>query len=152
MDVWLLLRDLESGAERNRVLHLLKSRGMAHSNQVREFLLTSRGVELRDVYLGPSGALLTGSARVVLEAQEQAQALVHEQEASGRTRALERKRVALEAQIASLRAEFGVEEAELKREIAQGDACTATLAGDRVEMGRQRQDDAPASPTAETLH
>ena len=152
MDVWLLLRDLESGAERNRVLHLLKSRGMAHSNQVREFLLTGRGVELRDVYLGPSGALLTGSARVVLEAQEQAQALVREQEASGRTRALERKQAALEAQIAALRAEFGVEEAELKRGIAQGAARTAMLAGDRVEMGRQRQDDAPAPTATEKLN
>jgi circadian clock protein KaiC len=152
MDVWLLLRDLESGAERNRVLHLLKSRGMAHSNQVREFLLTGRGVELRDVYLGPSGALLTGSARVVLEAQEQAQALVREQEASGRTRALERKQAALEAQIAALRAEFGVEEAELKRGIAQGAARTAMLAGDRVEMGRQRQDEAPALPATEKLN
>jgi circadian clock protein KaiC len=152
MDVWLLLRDLESGAERNRVLHLLKSRGMAHSNQVREFLLTGHGVELRDVYLGPSGALLTGSARVVLEAQEQAQALVREQETSGQTRALERKRTALEAQIAALRAEFGVEEAELKRGIAQGDARTAMLAGDRVEMGRQRQNEEPAPPAAEQLN
>ena len=152
MDVWLLLRDLESGAERNRVLHLLKSRGMAHSNQVREFLLTGRGVELRDVYLGPSGALLTGSARVALEAQEQAQALVREQESSGRTRALERKRAAVEAQIAAIRAEFGVEEAELKRGIAQGDARTAMLAGDRAEMGRQRQDEAPALPATEKLN
>lgn len=152
MDVWLLLRDLESGAERNRVLHLLKSRGMAHSNQVREFLLTGRGVELRDVYLGPSGALLTGSARVVLEAQEQAQALLREQEGAGRTRTLERKRAALEAQIAALRAEFDVEEAELKRGIAQGDARTAMLAGDRVEMGRQRQDDAPALPATEHIN
>lgn len=152
MDVWLLLRDLESGAERNRVLHLLKSRGMAHSNQVREFLLTGRGVELRDVYLGPSGALLTGSARVVLEAQEQAQALLREQEGAGRTRTLERKRAALEAQIAALRAEFDVEEAELKRGIAQGDARTAMLAGDRAEMGRQRQDDAPTLPATEILN
>ena len=143
------IRDSESGAERNRVLHLLKSRGMAHSNQVREFLLTGHGVELRDVYLGPSGALLTGSARVVLEAQEQAQALVREQETSGQTRALERKRTALEAQIAALRAEFGVEEAELKRGIAQGDARTAKLAGDRVEMGRQRQ--ATVTATRKTL-
>ena len=112
---------------------------MAHSNQVREFLLTDRGVELRNVYLGPSGILLTGSARGALEAQEQAQFLVREQEASGRTRALERKRAALEAQVAALRAEYGVEEAELQREITQGDARTAKLAGDRVEMGRQRK-------------
>ena len=144
MDTWLLLRDLECGAERNRVLHLLKSRGMAHSNQVREFLLTDRGVELREVYLGPSGALLTGSARGALEAQEQAQALLREQESAALTRALERKRDALEAQIVALRADFGIEEAELLQGIAQGEARTAMLAGDRIEIGRQRQDHAPA--------
>jgi circadian clock protein KaiC len=103
---------------------------------------------LRNVYLGPSGILLTGSARGALEAQEQAQALVREQEASGRTRALERKRDALEAQIAALRAEYGVEETELQRGIAQGDARAAMLAGDRVEMGRQRQ--APTTATRKT--
>ncbi len=145
MDTWLLLRDIECGAERNRVLHLLKSRGMAHSNQVREFLLTDRGVELREVYLGPSGALLTGSARGALEAQEQAQAVVRKQEGAGLTRALERKRDALEAQITALRAEFSIEEAELQRGIAQGEARIAMLAGDRVEIGRQRQGEAPTT-------
>jgi len=145
MDTWLLLRDIECGAERNRVLHLLKSRGMAHSNQVREFLLTDSGVELREVYLGPSGALLTGSARGALEAQEQAQAVVRKQEGAGLTRALERKRDALEAQITALRAEFSIEEAELQRGIAQGEARIAMLAGDRVEIGRQRQGEAPTT-------
>jgi len=64
MDAWLLLRDVQNGAERNRVLHLVKSRGMAHSNQVREFLLTDHGVELRDVYVGPSGSC-SPAARVM---------------------------------------------------------------------------------------
>ncbi len=71
IDTWLLLRDIEIGGERNRGLYILKSRGMAHSNQIREFLLTDHGVELRDVYVGPSG-VLTGSARLAQEAQEQA--------------------------------------------------------------------------------
>ena len=55
MDTWLLLRDIEVDGERNRGLYILKSRGMAHSNQIREFLLTDHGVELLDVYLGPAG-------------------------------------------------------------------------------------------------
>jgi circadian clock protein KaiC len=149
MDAWLLLRDMQNGAERNRVLHLLKSRGMAHSNQVREFLMTDRGVELRDVYVGPSGDLIMGSARMALEAQERAQSLVREQETSGKKRSLVRKRQAMEAQIAVLRAEFGIEEAELKRGIAQADARTAMLAGDRVQIGRLRlADAAPARKTA----
>jgi len=72
-----LLRNLESNGERNRGLYVLKSVGMAHSNQIREFLLTDHGVQLRDVYVGPSG-LLTGSARVAQEAVEQAEVLQRE--------------------------------------------------------------------------
>ena len=69
MDAWLLLRDIESGGERNRGLYILKARGVAHSNQIREFLLTDHGVALREVYLGEAG-LLTGSARVTQEAKD----------------------------------------------------------------------------------
>ena len=71
MDTWLLLRDLELGGERNRSLYILKSRGMSHSNQLREFLLTNQGVDLLDVYLGSEG-VLTGSARLAQEAREKA--------------------------------------------------------------------------------
>ena len=144
MDTWLLLRDVQNGAERNRLLHLVKSRGMAHSNQVREFLLTDHGVELRDVYAGPSGDLLAGSARDALEAQEKAQTLVREQEIEGKEQELERKRQALEAQIASLRAEFEVEQAEAAKTIGQDQTRAGVLAGDRVEMARLRQADAIA--------
>lgn len=152
MDAWLLLRDLENGAERNRVMHLLKSRGMAHSNQVREFLLTDRGVELRDVYLGPSGALLTGSARYALEAQEKARNLAREQEIEGKQRALERKREALEARIAALRAEFDAEQVELLKTIDQDQLAAGVLATDRRQMSRLRQADASAPSPASPLN
>src|SRR5579863_3095701 len=72
IDTWILLRDIEIGGERNRGLHVLKSRGMAHSNQIREFILTPQGIELQPVYIGPSG-VLTGSARVALEARDKAE-------------------------------------------------------------------------------
>jgi len=84
---------------------------MAHSNQIREFLLTDHGVELRDVYIGPSG-VLTGSARLAQEAQEQATQTMHEQEVERRKLELERKRRIIEAQIAAMRAEFEAQEAE----------------------------------------
>ena len=145
MDAWLLLRDMENGAERNRVLHLVKSRGMAHSNQVREFLLTDHGVELRDVYVGPSGLLLAGGAREALEAQEKAQVLVRGQETEGKKRELERKRQAMEAQIAVLQAEFEVEQVEATKTIGQDQTRAGVLAGDRVQMARQRQGDAAAT-------
>jgi circadian clock protein KaiC len=142
MDTWLLLREIESGAERNRVLHLLKSRGMAHSNQIREFRLTDHGVELRDVYLGPSGFLLTGSALLVQQAHEQAQAVVREQEAGGKKRELEHKRQAMEAQIAALRAEFEIEQIKAQRAVAQDEERATVLTDDRVQMAKQRQADA----------
>ena len=138
-DTWLLLRDLQIGAERNRALYLLKSRGMAHSNQVREFLLTDRGVELQDVYVGSSGALLTGTARVTLEMEEKAQALVREQESAGKERELERKREAMEAQIAVLRAEYEVERAGAAKLMEQDRMRNMLLAGNRTDMARRRE-------------
>ena len=113
-DTWLLLRDIELGGERNRGLYILKSRGMAHSNQIREFLLTDKGVDLIDVYVGPSG-VLTGSARMSQENQERDIELAHQQEIERRRLNVETKRKALEAQIASLRAQFQAEEQELKK-------------------------------------
>jgi circadian clock protein KaiC len=142
MDTWLVLQDVQNGAEWNRVLHILKSRGMAHSNQVREFLLTDHGVALRDVYVGPSGVLLAGGARMALEAQEKSQALVHAQEIEGKNRELARKRQAMEAQIAVLRAEFEVGRAEAAKMIGQDQTRAGVLAGDRVQMARLRQSDA----------
>lgn len=73
MDTWLLVRNLESGGERNRGLYILKSRGMAHSNQVRDFVLCDQGVKLIEPYVG-MGTVLTGSARAAQEARERAAA------------------------------------------------------------------------------
>src|SRR5215472_4977061 len=112
MDTWLLLRDIELGGERNRGIYVLKSRGMAHSNQIREFLITDDGIDVRNVYVGPEG-VLTGSMRLAQEAREKADKVVRELETEAKSRSLERKRAALEAQIAALRAEFEGEEIEL---------------------------------------
>ena len=140
MDTWLWLDDLEIGGERNRGVYILKSRGMAHTNQIREFLLTDHGVELRDVYVGPSG-VLTGSARLVQEAQEKAVEMVREQEVESRQLELERKRTVLEAQIAALQAEFAVQEIASKKIIGQEKAQEAQLAQERTDMGLSRKAD-----------
>ena len=140
IDTWLLLRDIESGGERNRGMYILKSRGMAHSNQIREFLLTDHGVDLRDVYVGPSG-VLTGSARLAQEAQEKAALLIRDQEVELRRIELERKRTALEAQIAVLRAELSVEEIASVKIIDQEKAEKAQMAQERVDMGLIRKAD-----------
>ena len=113
-DAWLLLRDIEIGGERNRGMYILKSRGMAHSNQIREFQLTDKGIDLMDVYVGPSG-VLTGSARLALEAQEKGTELAQQQEIKLKKLNLEGKRKALEAQIAALHAELEAGTAEMKK-------------------------------------
>jgi circadian clock protein KaiC len=113
MDTWLLLRDIELNGERNRGLYVLKSRGMPHSNQIREFVITDRGIRLLPVYVGPGG-VLTGSARVAQESRESAESLVRHQQTEGRKRELERRRLAMEAQIAALRAAFDADAAEIE--------------------------------------
>jgi circadian clock protein KaiC len=141
IDTWLLLRDLELNGERNRGMYVLKSRGMAHSNQIREFLLTSHGVELTDVYVGPTG-VLTGSARLAQEAREQAELLATRQDVEQQQAALERKRHALDSQIAALRAEFAANEVEAQRLISQSELRKERLVQDRGAMGRSRRSDA----------
>ena len=143
IDTWLLLRDIENSSERNRGLYILKSRGMAHSNQIREFLLTDHGMDLRDVYVGPSG-VLAGSARLAQEAQEKAALMIRDQEVELRRIELERKRTTLEAQIAVMRAEFAVEEIASVKIIGQEKAEKAQLVQERVDMGLSRKADATA--------
>jgi len=138
IDTWLLLRDIELSGERNRGLYVLKSRGMAHSNQIREFLLTSHGIELKDVYVGPGG-VLTGSARLAQEAQEQAVRVLEGQEIEVRQRDLERKRQVLAAQVAALEANFAAEEAEVRRGIGQLQQREARLQQNRLDMADSRQ-------------
>jgi len=142
IDTWILLTDIESASERNRSLVILKSRGMSHSNQVREFLLTDHGVELRDLYVGPGG-VLAGSARLTQEAQEKAVLVVATQEAELRRVELERKRSTMEAHIAVLKAEFAVQEIAAERLLAQEKIATRRLASDVAAMALMRKADKP---------
>jgi circadian clock protein KaiC len=142
IDTWIFLRDIELGGERNRGLYVLKSRGMAHSNQIREFLLTDHGIELTDVYVGPEG-VLTGSMRQAQEAREKASALARQQEIDRRRRELDRKRLALDAHVAAQRAQLEAEEEEMKVLLDQDEAAAARLREDREAMGRSRRADEP---------
>jgi circadian clock protein KaiC len=144
VDTWLLLVTLDSSGERNRGLYVLKSRGMGHSNQIREFLLTDRGVELVDVYAGPSG-VLTGSARITQEAQERAAVVVQEQELRRKERTLERLRAAFEAELTALRAKFDAEQAELAIGIEENRSRASTLREDRDDVAQSRSADTAAS-------
>lgn len=141
MDTWLLLRNLESNGERNRGLYVLKSRGMAHSNQIREFLLTDHGVQLRDVYVGPSG-LLTGSARAAQEARERAEAVERKRQEQRKAFELQQKRQRLEAEIAKMRADFKLLEQSSSRDSHELEWQEQQIVHNRKEMGRIRKADA----------
>jgi circadian clock protein KaiC len=137
MDAWLLLYNREHNGEHNRQLYLLKSRGMAHSNQVREFLMTSEGIRLREAYLGPDG-VLTGSARLAQEAKDKAAMLLRKQEMERRSRALEQRRREINAQIEVLQAQLAGEEAEADMLNREGLAREDRLTQDRMAMAISR--------------
>lgn len=140
MDTWLLLKTIEVGGERNRALYVLKSRGMDHSNQIREFRLTKNGLQLLDVYLGPEG-VLTGSARVAQEGREKAAVLLRRHHLEGRKKELARKRQIFEARMTMLRAEFEVDAELIQQSIAESTLLTAEILQDRGQMMRSRAAD-----------
>ena len=146
MDAWLLVRNIESNGERNRVLYILKSRGMAHSNQVSEFEITAQGIQLVDTYLGKSG-VLTGSARLAQKTDEQNEELARQQALELRQLKLERKRAAIQAQIAALQADLDVETADTQllmdqesRRIIASRQYTDTIAHKRQIAASDSQD------------
>jgi circadian clock protein KaiC len=144
MDTWILLRSIESNGERNRGIGVLKSRGMAHSNQIREFLITDHGIDLVNVYLG-AGGVFTGTARTVQEAREKAEALRRRQELERKQCNLEQKSKALEARIAAMREEFEAEKEQLSREIIEQGQSEEAVDQDRVAMAVRRKADASSN-------
>ena len=149
IDTWLLLYNRESNGEHNRQLYLLKSRGMAHSNQVREFILSSEGIKLRQAYVGPEG-VLTGSARLAQEAKDKAAVLAREQDMERRNRELDRRRREITAQIEILQAQLASDEAETALLNREGAAREDQLDADRVAMSKTRGPRAtPARPSTE---
>ena len=140
MDAWLLLRNLEANGERNRGLYVLKARGMAHSNQIREFLLTDHGVELVDVYVGPAG-LLTGSARIAQNLREEAEIAARKQQLARKNLELKQKRLTLESQIAKMRADFEMDQNSLLRDVDDLELTAKDGALARDAMSRSRQAD-----------
>ncbi len=138
VDTWILLRDIELGGERNRGIYVLKSRGMAHSNQIREFVLTDHGIELLDVYVGPEG-VLTGSMRVAQEARERARLMQSQRDSEHNRRLAEQKLLALEAQIAVLQAELASQQQEIAVIHSAAENQAVQQAADQQSMARSRK-------------
>lgn len=137
VDVWLRVRDIESNGERNRGLYVMKSRGMKHSNQVREFVITDHGVDLVDVYLGPEG-VLTGSAREAQQLQEVTGEALRDHAVTRKDREIERKKLVLESKIASLREEFESVQDELNKTYIEDELRKEILQKNREQLTRNR--------------
>lgn len=140
IDTWLALRDIEINGERNRGLYIIKSRGMAHSNQIREFILTDRGIELVDVYRGTEG-ILTGSARFAQEEKDVARRLLNQQEIQRKQREVERKREKMEAEINALKLVFEAEREEIEKRITEEITEAAVLSQTRQGIAVLRKGD-----------
>ena len=147
VDAWILVRDIENNGERNRGLYLMKSRGMKHSNQVREFIITDEGIELVDVYLGPDG-VLTGSAREEQQLMEEAGTVLHTHAISRKDKEIERKRTVLEAKIASLKEEFESVQDELNKSYVEEDLRKKVMQTNREQLMHSRQDKTSKSTAA----
>jgi circadian clock protein KaiC len=142
IDTWILLRQTELNGERNRTLFVLKSRGMSHSNQVREFILNEHGIGLRDAYLGPEG-VLTGSARLAQEARDRERELRQREELAREQSRLSTRHKALEAQREALDVELQNAADELGRLTGDEQRRRERHAGDQKQMAKSRQVDLP---------
>ncbi|HEX3002079.1 MAG TPA: circadian clock protein KaiC, partial [Methanoregula sp.] len=138
MDTWLVLKNVEGNGERNRAFMIIKSRGMAHSNQLSEFVLSNRGIDILPVYTG-SGGILFGSARLAQSDKEKADLVTRSQETERKRRELEAKRKQVEAEIAIIREKFAREESELEILIGQEEKreTTSGAADDTIAALRQ---------------
>lgn len=138
VDAWLLVRDIEFNGERNRGMYIMKSRGMKHSNQVREFIITDKGLDLVDVYLGPDG-ILTGSAREAQKLKEKTGVALRDFAVSRKDKEILRKRKMLEAKISNLQAEFESTEEELNKIHLEEDLKLQILEKNRVDITNMRR-------------
>ena len=140
MDAWLLVKNIESNGERNRGLYILKARGIAHSNQVREFRLTSHGIELVDTYVGSDGVLM-GSARAAQQAREDAVTVTRDQARERKQRELQRKQELYEAQLIALRSQYETDRDAILKDLDEDKMRESSAATQRIAMARLRHAD-----------
>jgi len=140
IDTWIFLRDMENGGEKNKGLYILKARGLNHSNQIREFRITSGGINLLDVYTGPGG-VLTGSARIAQMVNDKLEELKRNQQIESKQKQLELMRKHMELKIAEIKAEFAKQETELQQLIEQERVKQQMVEAAKKEMAKSRRAD-----------
>jgi len=140
MDTWLILKNVEGNGERNRAFTIIKSRGMVHSNQLREFVLSDKGIQLLDVYKGREGVFF-GSSRMAQESREIDDRLRRNEETERKKREIESKRKLMEIEIEMLREKYAREEKDMKILIGQDISRERAEAEIAREIATQRQVD-----------
>ena len=140
MDAWLLVKNIESNGERNRGLYILKARGIAHSNQIREFLMTDHGIELIDAYIGSEGVLM-GSARSSQLARERSAEIERQRTTENKQRELQRKQELYEAQLIALKGQYETERDAILRELEAEERRQKVVAEQQLEIARLRRAD-----------
>jgi circadian clock protein KaiC len=139
VDAWLLVRDIEANGERNRGMYIMKSRGMKHSNQVREFIITDSGLNLIDVFVGPDG-VLTGSAREYQQLQSQTDDIMVKNARTRREKEMQRKSNELSSRIASLTSKFEAAKEQMENEFMEQQIRREIMENNRRQMVRKRVD------------
>ena len=147
IDSWILLRNIEQSGERTRGLYTLKSRGMKHSDQVRELVITDHAVKLEEICVGPEGVLV-GSARLAQQMRDRATVTASRGEIEHKRTLLARKRNALKARIAELETEFTAEAHDIEQAIAQEKERQDALASGRATQALQRERASPSRDRA----
>jgi circadian clock protein KaiC len=137
IDTWVMLRNFEFNGERSRGITILKSRGMSHSNQISEFTITRKGIELVRPYIGPSGVFM-GSAKIAQEAKDNA-IMLDTQRAIDHARAmLDEKHKELDAKILALKAQYKADENELEKTLEQKEQDLEIMLKDREILSKVR--------------
>jgi circadian clock protein KaiC len=137
VDAWILVRDIEANGERNRGIYTMKSRGMRHSNQVREFVITDKGIDMMDVYLSSDGVLI-GSAREAQQLNEITGEELRSYAVSQKDREISRRRRALEGKIASMKDEFESVQEELNKAYIEEDLKKSIMEKNRIQLSHKR--------------
>ena len=112
VDVWIAVQDIELNSERNRGIYVLKSRGMKSSNQVREFVITDKGIEIEELMIGPHGVLI-GSAREAYELEKAKEEVLRQHAVARKNKEIDRKKTILDNKIRSLTSKFELAKEEL---------------------------------------
>jgi circadian clock protein KaiC len=141
-DTWIHLSYLVHGGERNRALTIVKSRGTAHSNQVRELLLSSKGPALVDVY-SAGGEVLMGTLRWEKEAEERTRKVQRHAQFSQKRRELQLAEADTTARIAALQVDLDRQRAELALYTRDEQAGQASSDEWQSELRRMRSANSP---------